>query len=323
MKKTTRNTSKRSNSGRSSTGNKGTSSRTVKAAGGRKTAVKASKGATKKSAAKKATAPKKAAPKKAAPKKALAKKAAPKKSSARIAPKKAAPKKAASRRAMPARLPHEDLEKVMKDLLKDIYYAEKQLFKALNKLSRGASNQELKMAFDTHREETGEQIEKLEQVFEILGMRAQGKKCPAMDGLIEEGSEAIEEYDKGPARDAAMIVAAQKAEHYEISGYGSLKTFAETLGYDECAQIFEEIETQESDTDSKLSDIAKTVNKEAMLSAEEEPDNDLEDEDGEGMDEDMEEDDNAAISKVTKAAADEDMDEDEDQDFDDEEDEEA
>lgn len=202
----------------------------------------------------------------------------------------------------------------MKDLLKDIYYAEKQLFKALNKLSRAASNQDLKMAFDTHREETGEQIEKLEQVFETLGMRAQGKKCPAMDGLIEEGSEAIEEYEKGPARDAAMIVSAQKAEHYEISGYGSLKTFAETLGYDECAQIFEEIETQESDTDSKLSEIAKTVNKEAMLSAEEEPDNDMEDEDGEGQDDD--DDDNAAISKVTKAAADEDMDEDEDQDFD-------
>src|ERR1044071_6684687 len=98
----------------------------------------------------------------------------------------------------------EGLEKVMKNSLKDIYYAEKQLVRALNKMSKAAENEELKNAFDTHRTETEEQVTRLEEAFEILGMRAAGKKCPAMDGLIEEGGEAIEEFEKGPARDAAL-----------------------------------------------------------------------------------------------------------------------
>lgn len=162
----------------------------------------------------------------------------------------------------------DDLQKVFKECLKDIYYAEKQLYKALNKMSKAAANQELKSAFETHREETAGQIEKLEEVFEILEMRAAGKKCPAMDGLVEEGSEAIEEYDKGPARDVALIVSAQKAEHYEISSYGSLRTLASTLGHDDCASIFEEIMEQESGTDEELTEIAMTVNREAMAGEE-------------------------------------------------------
>jgi ferritin-like metal-binding protein YciE len=168
------------------------------------------------------------------------------------------------------------LEKVFKEALKDIYYAEKQLMKALGKMAKAANNQELKMGFEQHKEETAEQIEKLDQVFEILGMRAQGKKCPAMDGLIEEGSEAMEEFDKGPARDAALIASAQKSEHYEIATYGTLRSFAEIIGEDECARIFEEILEQESATDEKLTMISRTVNQEAMAVGEEEEEMEME-----------------------------------------------
>lgn len=192
-----------------------------------------------------------------ASKSAAAKKSAPAKG-------RTAAKSSASRSKAKASSPKEDLEKVFKDVLKDIYYAEKQLQKALGKMSRAASNQELKDGFAMHQQETAGQIEKLDQVFEILGMRAQGKKCPAMDGLVEEGGEAIEEFDKGPARDAALIASAQKAEHYEISTYGTLRSFAEVIGEDECARIFEEILEQESATDEKLTMISQTVNQEAM-----------------------------------------------------------
>jgi ferritin-like metal-binding protein YciE len=156
------------------------------------------------------------------------------------------------------------LTEVLKDGLKDIYYAEKQLVKALKKVSKAATNQELKQAFDTHRGQTEEQIEKLEGAFEELGMRASGKKCPAMDGLIEEANEHMEEMDKGPALDAALIVGAQKIEHYEIAAYGSMRTFAKSLGYTECERIFEEILEQESDTDELLTEVARTVNMEAL-----------------------------------------------------------
>ncbi|RYD58139.1 MAG: ferritin-like domain-containing protein [Sphingobacteriales bacterium] len=164
----------------------------------------------------------------------------------------------------------DDLQKVFKDCLKDIYYAEKQLYKALGKMSKASAHQELREAFDMHKQETEGQIERLEEVFEILGMRAQGKKCPAMDGLVEEGAEAIEEYDKGAARDAALIVSAQKAEHYEISSYGSLRAFANVLGYEDCANIFEEIMEQESATDEKLTQLAMTINEEATAGMNEE-----------------------------------------------------
>jgi ferritin-like metal-binding protein YciE len=148
----------------------------------------------------------------------------------------------------------------MKNSLKDIYYAEKQLVRALNKMSKAAESEELKNAFLNHRQETEEQVTQLEEAFEILGMRAAGKKCPAMDGLVEEGAEAIEEFEKGPARDAALIVSAQKVEHYEIAAYGSLRAFAETLGYADCAKIFDRILEQESNADEILNQAAQTIN---------------------------------------------------------------
>ena len=160
--------------------------------------------------------------------------------------------------------PREGLTEVLKDGLKDIYYAEKQLVKSLKKLSKTATNPELKQAFLTHMEQTVEQVEKLEEAFEAMEMRAAGKKCPAMDGLIEEANEHIEEMDKGPALDAALIVGAQKVEHYEIAAYGSMRTFARMLGYSECERIFDEILQQESETDELLNTIAETVNREAL-----------------------------------------------------------
>jgi ferritin-like metal-binding protein YciE len=157
----------------------------------------------------------------------------------------------------------EGLEKVMKDTLKDIFYAEKQLVKALGKMEKAADSEELKQAFKQHKQETEEQVSMLEDAFESLGMRAAGKKCPAMDGLVEEGSEAMEEYDKGPARDAALIVSAQKVEHYEMAAYGSLRAFAATLGYTDCEKIFDSILDQESNADDILTQVAASVNEAA------------------------------------------------------------
>jgi ferritin-like metal-binding protein YciE len=152
----------------------------------------------------------------------------------------------------------------LKDTLKDIYYAEKQLVKALKKMGKAATNSDLREAFENHRMQTEEQIELLGQAFESLDMRAAGKNCPAMDGLIEEGREHMEEMDKGPALDAALIVGAQKVEHYEIAAYGSLKAFAKSLGLSECEEIFDQILQQESDTDELLTQVAATVNREAL-----------------------------------------------------------
>lgn len=154
----------------------------------------------------------------------------------------------------------ESLEKVFEDTLKDIYWAEKHLTKALAKLSKAAYNEELKDAFDTHLEETERQITKLEKCFELLGQKAVGKKCEAMEGLIKEGEEQIEEYEEGHARDAALIGAAQKVEHYEISAYGTLRTMANVLGMSQCSEILEEIKDEEAETDVKLTELAEKIN---------------------------------------------------------------
>lgn len=172
---------------------------------------------------------------------------------------------------------HNDLDKIFKDTLKDIYWAEKHLAKALKKMSKNATSSELAEAFTTHQVQTEDQISKLDEVFGLLSMKPQAKKCAAMEGLLEEANEHIEEYEKGPGLDAALIVGAQKVEHYEIAAYGSLRTFAEALGYDDCATIFEEIKEQEEETDDLLTDIAVNVNREAVGSHNEGGDDDSED----------------------------------------------
>src|SRR5688572_28188841 len=164
----------------------------------------------------------------------------------------------------------ETLEDIFEGTLKDIYWAEKHLTKALAKMSKAAYNEELKDAFDTHLEETETQIAKLEKCFELLGKKAVGKKCEAMEGLIKEGEEQIEEYEEGHARDAALIGAAQKVEHYEISAYGTLRTMANVLGMAQCAEILEEIKDEEAETDVKLTEVAEKINQLACEIDEEE-----------------------------------------------------
>lgn len=154
----------------------------------------------------------------------------------------------------------ETLEDIFEATLKDIYWAEKHLTKALGKLTKAAYNEELKDAFETHQQETEAQIEKLEKCFELLGKKAVAKKCEAMEGLIKEGEEQIEEYEEGHARDAALIGAAQKVEHYEISAYGTLRTMANVLGMAQCAEILEEIKDEEAETDVKLTELAEKIN---------------------------------------------------------------
>jgi ferritin-like metal-binding protein YciE len=150
------------------------------------------------------------------------------------------------------------LEDLYLDLLKDTFNAEAQLTKALPKMAKAASSPELQQAFMTHLEETEQQIEKLEEVFGLLGIPAKGKKCVAMEGLIEEGKEIIAEEAEEPVKDAALIAAAQKVEHYEIAAYGCLVTWAKILGHDDQAELLGEILDQEKETDEKLTMIAES-----------------------------------------------------------------
>ncbi|MDB5229889.1 MAG: ferritin-like protein [Chitinophagaceae bacterium] len=157
------------------------------------------------------------------------------------------------------------MQKFFLDELKDIYWAEKALMKALKKMSKEATTEELKEAFMTHMQQTEGQITRLEQVFEILGARAQGKKCEAMSGLIEEAESVIEDtQDDTLTRDVALIISAQKAEHYEIAAYGGLSTLAKTMGQSEIAELLVQTLEEEKETDALLTSIAENnINMEA------------------------------------------------------------
>lgn len=152
-------------------------------------------------------------------------------------------------------------------LLQDMYYAEHQIKKTLPKMSKKATRQDLKDAFETHLEETEDQIEKLEQVFEILGEEKEKEECEAIEGLLDEGEELIKESEEGDVRDAALIAAAQKVEHYEIASYGTLCAMANELNYPEAAQILHEILEQEKDTDEKLIKLSYQTNEMAEKKA--------------------------------------------------------
>ncbi|HET6228047.1 MAG TPA: ferritin-like domain-containing protein [Bacteroidia bacterium] len=168
-------------------------------------------------------------------------------------------------------IPHSALMELFENALKDIYWAEKALTKALPKMAKNATSSELVEAIENHLKETEGQVEKLEQVFGLLDKKAVAKKCEAMAGLIKEGEEIIQDTEKGPQRDAGIIAAAQKVEHYEIATYGTLRTFAETLGLDEAAEILEEILDEEKNADQVLTEVAiSTINIEALEEAEEE-----------------------------------------------------
>jgi len=148
------------------------------------------------------------------------------------------------------------IENLFHDMLKDIYYAEKKILKALPKMAKGAQSADLKAAFEKHREETEGQIERLEQVFELIGKRAQGKTCHAIDGILEEGAEILEEYKGSDAIDAGLVAAGQAVEHYEMARYGTLKRWAEVQGLTEAVKLINETLQQETKTDQDLTKLA-------------------------------------------------------------------
>jgi ferritin-like metal-binding protein YciE len=151
------------------------------------------------------------------------------------------------------------LAELFQDELKDIYWAEKHLAKNLSKLAKGATSPDLKAAFEKHQVETEGQVTRLEQVFEAIGETASAKKCQAMDGLIKEAKELLEDTEEGTmTRDAALISAAQKVEHYEIASYGTLKTLAGVLGYKEAVSLLEQTLAEEKKTDELLTQIAES-----------------------------------------------------------------
>lgn len=163
--------------------------------------------------------------------------------------------------------PEKNLDSLFHDGLKDIYYAEKKILKTLPKMAKAAQSSKLGMAFEKHREETEGQIERLEQVFEILGKRAQGKTCPAIDGILEEGAEIMEEYKGTAALDAGLIAAAQAVEHYEITRYGTLKRWATVLDMKDVAKLLDENLKEESKTDESLTKLADAQANEKALKA--------------------------------------------------------
>jgi ferritin-like metal-binding protein YciE len=152
-------------------------------------------------------------------------------------------------------------EKTLKDLfleaLKDVYSAEKQILRALSKMAKAAESEELRKAFQTHREETQAQVERLEDVFETIGKPARGKTCQAIQGIIEEGNEVMEDFADSEAIDAGLIAAAQAVEHYEISRYGTLKTWATQLGLEDAAKLLDETLEEEKNTDKLLTGLAE------------------------------------------------------------------
>jgi ferritin-like metal-binding protein YciE len=157
------------------------------------------------------------------------------------------------------------MDELFLEELKDLYDAEKQLTKALPKMAKAAVSDELREAFEEHLRQTEGQIERLDQIFEQLGEKASGKKCAAMSGLIKEGDEIASETDESTVRDAGLIAAAQKVEHYEISGYGSVRTHAQMLGHGQAVRLLQETLDEEKQTDKKLNDLAESmINEEAL-----------------------------------------------------------
>lgn len=160
------------------------------------------------------------------------------------------------------------MENLFHDMLKDIYYAEKKILKALPKMAKAAQSPKLKAAFEKHYEETEGQVERLEQVFDIIGKRAQGKTCEAINGILEEGEEVMEEYKGSDAIDAGLVAAAQAVEHYEMARYGTLKCWAMTMGLDDAAKLLDETLQQEGKTDENLTKLAEgQVNETALKAA--------------------------------------------------------
>lgn len=156
------------------------------------------------------------------------------------------------------------LEDLFLDTLKDVYHAEKQILRALPKMAKSASSDELRQAFETHLQETDGQVQRLEQVFELLGKRPQGKPCAAMQGLVDEGKEIMDEYKGSDALDPGLVAAAQAVEHYEIARYGTLIAWAGQLGMKDAVSLLKQTLEEEKKTDKLLSGLAtQAVNRKA------------------------------------------------------------
>jgi ferritin-like metal-binding protein YciE len=156
------------------------------------------------------------------------------------------------------------LQDLFVDQLRDMYYAEKQMVKSLGKMIKKSSSEKLKKTLEEHLSETENQVDRLEQVFEKLELTARGKTCHAMDGIIDEAKEIMNEDAEHSVLDAGIIAAAQKAEHYEIASYGTLRTYADMLGYKNIASLLQETLDEETNADKKLTKIAQSINQEAM-----------------------------------------------------------
>jgi ferritin-like metal-binding protein YciE len=156
------------------------------------------------------------------------------------------------------------LEDLLLHELKDLYDAENQLTKALPMMAQAASNRELKAGFEEHLRQTEGHIRRLEQVFQAMGQRASGETCLAMQGLIQEGNKTLQEDMEQTVRDAALIAAAQRIEHYEMAGYGTARTFAYVLGNQEAAQLLQQTLDEEEQTDKRLTMLANRINEKAM-----------------------------------------------------------
>jgi ferritin-like metal-binding protein YciE len=155
-------------------------------------------------------------------------------------------------------------EELFVDELKDIYSAEKQAVKAYPRLTKAVQSEDLKQAMQEHLEQTKGQIERLDRIFEILEKRSSGKTCEGMKGLIEEAQTQLEEIEKGPVLDCAIIGALQRVEHYEIAAYGTVATLAEAMGQDEVKELLGETLEEEKETDERLTQVAQSVNSEAL-----------------------------------------------------------
>ena len=152
-----------------------------------------------------------------------------------------------------------ELHELFLEELADVYSAEQQITKALPKMAKAAESEELRAAFEEHLQQTEEQISRLEQVFEALGESMKRKTCKGMQGLIEEGSEVMQEHKGSPAIDAALIAAAQKVEHYEIATYGTLCTWAEQMGHQEALELLKQTIDEEETTDERLTELAESL----------------------------------------------------------------
>ncbi|MES2559291.1 MAG: ferritin-like domain-containing protein [Bacteroidota bacterium] len=174
--------------------------------------------------------------------------------------KAAAKKTALKKQAEEYGMEESSLMKLFEEELKDIYWAEKALTRALPKMIKNATSPELANCIRVHLKETEQQVVYVEKVFKLTGKNAKGKKCEAMDGLIKEAQRIIEETERGAMRDAGIIAAAQKVEHYEIASYGTLRTFAQTMGLDDVVEILETILLEEKTADETLTEVAASIN---------------------------------------------------------------